>query len=255
MTKCAAWLSATAFVIGFSASAKLARADVMMLAPSQDNTLIETTDGSRSNGAGPVMFAGRISQASNPRRRAVLSFNIASNIPAGAIIDDVSLTLHNSSNNTSPEPVAMHRLLADWGEGASSATGGSGAASTPGDATWLHTFYDTDLWNAAGGDFEPTLSSTTMVADPGYYTWSSTPELIDDVQLFLDDPSADFGWILIGNESAASTTKRFATREAPDAALRPVLTVTYTPAPGPIAGPALLAVALWTATRRRSHSL
>jgi hypothetical protein len=51
-----------------------------------------------------------------------------------------------------------------------------------------------------------------------------------DVQGWLDSPATNFGWIIIGNESAALTAKRFDAHES--AATRPILTVYYTvPAP------------------------
>ena len=56
---------------------------LVSLAPSQDNTLYETEDGSLSNGAGDYMFAGRTAQDSDYLRRAVMAFDIAGNVPAG----------------------------------------------------------------------------------------------------------------------------------------------------------------------------
>src|SRR5437867_1594192 len=59
-----------------------ARADGVMLAPSKDNTLYQTVDGSLSNGVGRYVFAGET--AVGTLRRAVMEFDIACNIPAGA---------------------------------------------------------------------------------------------------------------------------------------------------------------------------
>ena len=53
----------------------------------------------------------------------------------------------------------MRRALADWGEGTSFGLG-AGSPATPGDATWLHTFYNTDLWTNAGGDFSSDMPVT-----------------------------------------------------------------------------------------------
>lgn len=52
-----------------------------------------------------------------------------------------------------------------------------------------------------------------------------------DVQGWLDSPSRNFGWLLLGNESAFPTTKRFDSRENPTASVRPKLTVDYTAGP------------------------
>jgi hypothetical protein len=212
-----------------------ASGDAIAIGTSRDNTLYEDETGSRSNGAGPAMFAGRNSQSTDSIRRAVLAFDVASAIPAGSTVESVTLTLSNSAANVDDEMIRLHRLLADWGEGSSTASGGggSGGPAAPGDATWLHSFYDTEFWATAGGDFASSVSGSAVVGGPGTYTWASTPQLVADVQRFLDDPASSFGWVLLGNETAPSTAKRFATREEADPALRPVLTVSYTPVPEP----------------------
>jgi homospermidine synthase len=51
------------------------------------------------------------------------------------------------------------------------------------------------------------------------------------VQSWLDSPQANFGWILIGNESVATTAKRFDTRENIDTSFRPTLSVQYVTEP------------------------
>ena len=119
--------------------------------------------------------------------------------------------------------------MADWGESTSKASrnegGGTGAAS--GDATWLHRFFDTERWSTPGGDYSATISASTSVANAGDYTWESTSQLVDDVQSWLDDPSTNAGWILVGDESQNQTTKRFDSRENAIAANRPVLTIVF----------------------------
>jgi len=50
-----------------------------------------------------------------------------------------------------------------------------------------------------------------------------------DVQSWLVSPAANFGWVLIGNEVALQTTKRFQSRENGTTSQRPRLTVTFTP--------------------------
>jgi hypothetical protein len=127
------------------------------------------------------------------------------------------------------EQIALHRVLADWGEGASNAgsSGGGGAVATAGDATWLHRFFNGTTWAAPGGDHAPGASAQMSIGVEGFYALGSTAGTIADVQAWLDTPASNFGWLLKGNEAAASTTKRFDTREAVDPAWRPSLTVTY----------------------------
>lgn len=236
-----------------SIMAPRAAGDITTLGSSKDNTLYEDAGGSRSNGAGTAMFAGRNSQATDSIRRAVISFDVAGALPAGATIDGVTLELSNSAANIGDQTLGIHRLLGDWGEGPSAAGGGggSGGPAAPGDATWLHTFYDTDLWTTPGGDFDSVISAATIVGGPGTYTWASTAQLIADVQLFLDDPALNFGWIMLGNENEPGTAKKFATREESDPALQPVLTVDYTPVPEPRTLAMLLAAVLPALVGRR----
>src|SRR5207247_649486 len=79
-----------------------ASADVIDLSPSKDNTLYQDPTGSLSNGAGPGFFVG--ATASLNIRRAVVAFDIAASIPAGATITAATLTLHMSSTQTTPVP-------------------------------------------------------------------------------------------------------------------------------------------------------
>ena len=48
-----------------------------------------------------------------------------------------------------------------------------------------------------------------------------------DVQSWLDSPAANFGWLLLGNESISQTTKRFDSKDNEEEANRPVLAVEY----------------------------
>lgn len=201
--------------------------DVVELPAEKDNTLYISAEGDLSNGSGNHMFAGR--NGTGQTRRAVIKFDIESQVPAGAIVNDVALQLYMSMTPTQQQFVAMHVLLKDWGEGDSDASfgEGGGADAEPGDATWLHTFYDTDFWDTPGGDFVSASSAEIPVIGTGYYTWSSE-QLAADVQSWIDNPGTNFGWILIGNESGAATAKRFDTHEIPAPEFAPVLTIDFT---------------------------
>ncbi len=217
-----------------------ARADlnvVATLAAIKDNTLYESATGAISNGAGEYLFAGTIQTGAI--RRAVIAFDIAGSLPAGSTINSVTLELNMSRTVSGNQAVALQRLLADWGEGASNASGeeGMGAPSATGDATWVHTFYDTQLWGTTGGSFTPTASASTLVGGIGSYTWGSTAQMVADVQGWLDSPASNFGWILIGDESALQSAKRFDSAQNSTVANRPVLTIDYTPPGEPTATP------------------
>ena len=91
------------------ANASLARAEITSINPSKDNTLYEygPVDGDLSNGAGFHFFAG--ATATDLIRRGVLAFDIAGNIPPGASITAVSLSLNISKTpSNTPRVVELH---------------------------------------------------------------------------------------------------------------------------------------------------
>jgi len=192
------------------------------LAPSRDNTIYQGQD-KVSNGAGQHFFAGNTNN--DLARRGLLAFDL-SGIPADATIITATLTLNMSKTISGESAVSLHAALADWGEGESDAIGeeGAGALATPGDATWVHTFHDDQFWAAPGGDFAAAASATTMVGTSGSYAWAS-PGLLADVAGWVADPATNFGWLVLGDEAATGTAKRFDSRENPDEAVRPVLVV------------------------------
>jgi FtsP/CotA-like multicopper oxidase with cupredoxin domain len=204
-------------------------ADTVLLTPGKDNTLYQPASGdaTNSNGAGEHLFTGRTDDGYI--RRAVVAFNITNFVPPASTITNAILTLYLSRTRDATEPVTLHRMLANWGEGTSNATQeeGRGAPATLGDATWYHRFYPTSQWSAVGGDFRATASAAmTVNRDGAFYSWSS-PGLVADVQAWLDNPGTNFGWLIKGGESAAKTTKRFDSRDAATPSQRPVLRVEF----------------------------
>ncbi|MDP3937876.1 MAG: DNRLRE domain-containing protein [Deltaproteobacteria bacterium] len=220
-------LLGAAIATGLAVGATPAAALTADIPASRDSTLIEQSEGALGNGAGPNFFAGRTSQSVGSLRRALIAFDVSAYLPAGAVVTGASLNLHASITTEGPRDFGLYRVLSDWGEGASSTDGGRGAPSEAGDATWIHTFYDTNYWSTAGGDAGMNASSIAAVDGPGYYTWPSTPEMAADVQGWLVNPASNFGWIVIGGEGSPVSAKRFDSRENPDASTRPLLTVTY----------------------------
>ncbi len=190
----------------------------VVLTPVSDNTIFSNGN---SNGAGDSVFSGRTGNFSNPpgiRQRAVLAFDVAGTVPAGSTVTSASLTLTlvAASIFGQPETHTLHRLLRDWGEGTSVGFGGAGAPPTAGDATWSHTFYPDQFWALPGSDYAATASASAVVgtAVPQAHTWASTPEMVADVQLWLDDPQESFGWVLLGDEANFNTARRFGSRES-----------------------------------------
>ena len=206
-----------------------AYAETVTLNPNKDNTLFESTEGTLSNGQGSYLFVGKTARGAT--RRALLAFPVAEAVPAGATITQVTLSLHMSQSVAGAETVSVHRLQRDWGESTSDAAGqeGRGVAAETGDATWIHTRFDTENWQQAGGDFVATASASQSIAGEGVtYNWESTPALVADVQQWLDTPETNFGWILLGNETSNRNAKRFNSREFTDVSLRPQLVVEFT---------------------------
>src|SRR6266508_6305444 len=149
-------------------------------------------------------------------RRGVVAFDIAGSIPPGSTITGVSLSMHMSRTLfETAQTVELHRLLADWGEGTSDASGqeGGGAPATTNDATWRHRFYSAIFWTTQGADFSATVSASQSVGVIGDYTWSSL-QMVADVQSWLNTPATNFGWLVKGDESTSITAMRFDTRES-----------------------------------------
>lgn len=206
------------------------------IAAQADNTIFQERP-INSNGGGQYLFAGNT--LSGDARRALLKFNLAgAGIPAGTIFLSASLSLTMNRSIASASNINLHKSMVAWGEGASAAGGqeGTGTLALVNDATWPCSFSNggggcISSWTSAGGDFNSTPSATTSVGPSlGNYTWSST-QLLADVQGWFNTASTNFGWILIGDETAPTTANRFASRENNTVANRPTLTLTYTTLP------------------------
>jgi hypothetical protein len=220
----------------FAAMRSTTFADTVSLLPQKDNTLYLDLFGQLSNGQGIYLFAGM--NTSNALRRGLIAFDLAA-VPTNATITGATLSmfLNRPRPNDAPVDVSLSKALRAWGEGASNAgdPGGNGAQAQTGDATWLHTFYDTGFWTTPGGDFSPTPSTTTPVNQNGTYTWSGSG-LLADVQAWVSNPASNFGWVILAPEMDTGSLQRFNTRE--NTSDPPQLTVTYqisssTPTPTP----------------------
>jgi hypothetical protein len=205
-------------------------ADVVTLRPSADTTLFEE-NGDASDGKGPALYSGRITLTFI--RRALLRFDVAGSVPAGATITDVQLSLVLTQARGNPVDVYLFRNTAAWGEGTSNAglPGGSGAQATAGDATWTMRAWPATPWLAPGGDTAALPSAKIPVqVTLQTYTFGSTPEMLADVQGWYDQPGTNSGWQVRNDElQAAPSARRWGSRESANPAEQPVLTITYTP--------------------------
>jgi glucose/arabinose dehydrogenase len=199
--------------------------------PDRDATLYEDS-GSLANGSGDHLFFGKVgTQGDEFLRRALVRFDVSA-IPAAAQIQSVEVAFEiNQVPQISPAggTATLHRVQADWGEGASDAPGaeGMGTAAEVGDATWLYRFYDSSFWTVPGGDFVSTPSASVAYGTGfGVLTFASTSALRADVQSWVRNPASNYGWMLRGGETLPYQARRVYARESVGEAV-PLLTVNY----------------------------
>jgi hypothetical protein len=130
--------------------------------------------------------------------------------------------------NTLGTEIALHKVLSNWGEGASVGLG-KGAAAQTNDATWKYTFYSGTSWTHLGGDFDanPVAIDTVFynANDLKYGEWT-TEGMKTNVRTWISTPATNFGWILIGAEDNDGSAKRFSSKEE-TVFPKPTLTITY----------------------------
>ena len=254
-------------VIGFMAMLVAPRsgcADEVVLTPVADATLIERAPDNSSGGA-PFFNAGTTQVGT--RNRGLLEFDPSSQIPANAIITSATLqlqVLHEPSCGFAASAFGLYRVLEPWGEGVNVPTdnpGGLGAPAQPNDATWNSRFAGTvQRWASPGGapgiDYSPNLSSSATIYGVGEspYQFESTLDTTADLQLWLNHPGTNHGWMLISqSEDTPFTARRFGSREDPFGR-GPTLTVDYeiVPEPGTLAlcGSGLVALVVFRARKR-----
>jgi len=203
---CLAGLISVTRLLGDSVTLR-PRADTSLFASFPDNNL-----GSNSNLVSGANGSGLAS-------RALIRFDVANQIPSNAVIQSAVLTLNVVIVPGGGGVSSVHdlrRVLLDWEEG--TGTGNSGSPANDGEATWNDRFHPSTPWTVPGGsvsnDFSGTVSASTLISGPGRYAFGSTINLVADVQQWLLNPSANFGWILMSeSEGTAFTARRFGSRE------------------------------------------
>lgn len=192
--------------------------------PSKDNSIFSNQP---NNAAGTgYLYSGSIANGSP--RRALLAFDLSS-IPAGVAVQSATLTfsVNRAGPSSGNDLYRLYRVTTDWGEGSSLPTGagGNGTAAIAPDATWNAAMFNSTNWTTPGGDFV-SLATDSAIFAPGTGTRSfpSSLSLVDDVENWIDGLNPNFGWILIGNESANRNARRLGSK---DLGTAPVLTITY----------------------------
>ena len=125
------------------------------LIPSQDNTIFQNS----TTTSWPNRCLRRRNNGTNPIRRGLIQFDVASGLPAGVTIVDASLTLTlEMANNATARTISLYRLNTAWGEGTAGSGTLSGGGSTPiadGDATWTEAKHNQVNWTAGGDIVTP----------------------------------------------------------------------------------------------------
>jgi hypothetical protein len=219
-------------------------ADTAILSPNADST-INDRNPDYNMGGHLTIDAGASGMAD--KKRALLMFNIAGQIPPQATVSSVTLTVKmvRAPNGGGVDSIfSLHRLRQFWGEGnkatADDNTTDFGEQATTNEVTWNARLYSAPLWSAPGTsspvDYFSAASATNFIAGVGTYTFNSNSNLIADVQAWVNNPDTNFGWILTSLlENTSTTIRRFGSRESTNG---PLLTVQYSlPAARPILTP------------------
>jgi hypothetical protein len=257
-TRVGVWLFCWVWIFGVSSL----RGESISLPASRDATLFQVTS---NNSAGGADFFISGTTQNRTRNRALLQFDIGSAIPAGSRITSVGLQLEVTrvpGDGFEASLFGFHRVLQSWGEGDTIVTdnmGGLGAPAAPGDATWQDRFFGGLPWSAPGGaagiDYVTDFSGSVFLFGTDVYQVEGTPNMISDVQFWLDNPDSNHGWMLIStSEDLPFTARRFASSEDGGGG-GPVLFIDYEPIPEPATWALLAAgVAFLAALRFRRRS-
>ncbi len=148
-------------------------------------------------------FAGRTNQAAFGIRRGLIRFDVAAALPENALIDRVSLSLYQNSNNVEPSAVSLHRVLTTGVKvhlpAAVAAERLLKPVMPPG---CIRSTITTSGCRKAG------ISSPMPVPPNGrrirtFTPGQSTVNLVNDVRLWLHAPQQNFGWLVMGDEDTA----------------------------------------------------
>ena len=251
-----ALLALSALCLGLS----IGRAESVALGVSADATLLQTAP---DNALGGAVFFNAGTTALGDLNRALLYFDLTGLIPANAQVTSVSLSMdvvRQPTVDSASSLFSLRRVFASWGEGTTIEEDpekpGKGGPAQIGDATWNHRSHNGTEWfspgGAAGVDFSTEISSATVVFGQGdLVMFDSTPQMLSDVQFWLQHPELNFGWMLKTEaETQSRTARSFASRES---GFGPTLLIDFVVVPEPttlwFAG--LAVVGVWLARRCR----
>jgi hypothetical protein len=219
--------------------ALVAPASEIQFQPAADTALFAYVP-TNNLGAEPWLVVGR--SKSGFVGRSLLRFDLTS-LPPGTVIKSAALEIEvvRVPQQITPVPsfFTLHRMLRPWIEG--NKIGALGAGATAGEPTWLAAAHPATLWSAPGAVgaadsmASPSATTATAVDDFGRYTFPPSPGLVADVQVWINTPSSNHGWLVRSQgEATNATARRLGSREDPG---KPVLLLTVaTPLPAQITG-------------------
>ena len=138
-------------------------------------------------------------------KRGLMKFDIAGNVPSGATIDSVKLTIGYSQGSVpGVDPtINFHPIISNFGWTAG--LGGApqdGTAANPGELTWNNAAHGSIAWASPGGgsgiDFTAAPTASTVISGYGTYVWTG---MKTEVQAWLDNPVINGGWMIKSNET------------------------------------------------------
>lgn len=203
------------FRVGAAEQILKASADTVLFANNPTNNL----------GASDLLAVGATGKGFPAR--SLLRFDLASGIPAGAVILEARLEFQMMRGPGGDEGsgIRAHRMRVDWAEGRGK--GNLGEPARAGEATWTFRSYPDVPWSAPGGapgvEFAETASGMTVVNDLGTYVIGG-PGILQDVQAWLASPETHHGWILLSDrEDTKLTARRLGSRESAEVGAIPRL--------------------------------
>ena len=151
----------------------------------------------------------RIDSNADKRKRSLLQFDLASNIPTGATLNSATFNINVESGQTTGQTVEIRALTNSWGD--TQVTWNDRLTSTPWDTV------------GGGGDLAATDYGSFVPATTG---WHSI-DVITLTQVWWDGPITNYGLILTPNETTFSNSD-VKYRSMEDAGLEPYLEINYT---------------------------
>lgn len=192
----------------------------------QDTTIFEGT-GLGGAGASPILYAGRLGDLGNGlRRRFLIQFDVLGSRPegCGASVALATLSLSNGRvKDANKVGLRIHRVEREWKEGSGMNQDAEPGSAEEGEPTWGWRSWQSARWATPGGDFVASPSASSTEACPGRFSCQrsfASLGLAADVERWRQQPSSNYGWIVIGVEDELQTAQQFTSSAA-------TLTVTF----------------------------